>query len=280
MSRVKIDDFEKYEVSTNSKTNFFNLDNDGDSAVVRFMYESLDEIEGVACHTVKVGDKERKVACLREYGDPLDNCPFCAHKIAVSPRLFLEMKQYERTPDGRALTGQESTVVWERGRSFIKKLTTLAMNYNPLCDYFFIITRCGKKGDSQTSYEILEFRGDTSAVTDKSLPEEPYDPVGTLVWDKTYEEMNVYLETQNFPQSDGSSQVVRRERPAMEQPAAQQAPVYTAHPAYSAPYVNNVQPTPACAPALYPTAPQVATSYPRTPEQATQPVEPTRRRRI
>lgn len=214
MSRVRIDDFEKYEVSTNTnRTNFFNLENDGDSAVVRFMYEGLDEIEGVAVHTVSVDGRDRKVACLREYGDPIGNCPFCEAKLNVSPRLFLELKQYERTSDGRALTGNASTVIWERGRSFIKKLTALAINYQPLCDYFFIITRCGKKGDAQTTYEILEYRGDTSKVTDMSLPEEPYDAVGSLVWDKNYSEMKEYLATNTFPQHNdsGDAAVVRRE---------------------------------------------------------------------
>lgn len=276
MSRVKIDDFEKYEQSTsnNNKFDFFNLDNDGDSAVVRFMYESLDEIEGVAVHTVSVNGKDRKVACLREYGDPLGNCPFCEAKLSVSPRLFLEMRQYERTPDGRALTGEEKTVIWERGRSFIKKLTALAANYSPLCDYFFIVTRCGKKGDTNTSYEVLEYRGDSSKVVDRALPEEPYDPVGTLVWDKNYEEMKVYLETQNFPRND-DTQVVRRDR----QPEQQAQPQYAAT---QQPYVAPQQyaQAPQYAPQAYPTAPQVLTSYPQTPEPATQPVEPTRRRRI
>lgn len=276
MSRVKIDDFEKYEQSTssNNKFDFFNLDNDGDSAVVRFMYESLDEIEGVAVHTVSVNGKDRKVACLREYGDPLGNCPFCEAKLSVSPRLFLEMRQYERTPDGRALTGAEKTVIWERGRSFIKKLTALAANYSPLCDYFFIVTRCGKKGDTNTSYEVLEYRGDSSKVVDRALPEEPYDPVGTLVWDKNYEEMKVYLETQNFPRND-DTQVVRRDR----QPEQQAQPQYAgAQQPYVAP--QQYAQAPQYAPQAYPTAPQVPTSYPQTPEPATQPVEPTRRRRI
>lgn len=276
MSRVKIDDFEKYEQSTssNNKFDFFNLDNDGDSAVVRFMYESLDEIEGVAVHTVSVNGKDRKVACLREYGDPLGNCPFCEAKLSVSPRLFLEMKQYERTPDGRALTGAEKTVIWERGRSFIKKLTALAANYSPLCDYFFIVTRCGKKGDTNTSYEVLEYRGDSSKVVDRALSEEPYDPVGTLVWDKNYEEMKVYLETQNFPRND-DTQVVRRDR----QPEQQAQPQYAVT---QQPYVAPQQyaPAPQYASQAYPTAPQIPTSYPQTPEPATQPVEPTRRRRI
>lgn len=267
MSRVKIDDFEKYEQSNNTgRANFFNLENDGDSAVVRFMYEGLDEIEGVACHTVNVEGKDRKVACLREYGDPIANCPFCNAKFNVSPRLFLEMKQYERSADGRSLTGEEQTVIWERGRSFIKKLTALAANYNPLCDYFFIITRCGKKGDSQTSYEILEFRGDTSNIKDLSLPEEPYDPVGSLVWDKNYQEMNDFLSTGKFPNNSDDTQVVRRER-NVEQPPVQA-------PTYSAPQQAYV------APQSYPAAPQTYGSYPQTPEPPTQPAEPVRRRRI
>lgn len=268
MSRVKIDDFEKYEQLTNntSKFEFFSLDNDGDSAVIRFMYEGLDEIEGVACHTVSVNGKDRKVACLREYGDPLGNCPFCEAKMNVSPRLFLEMKQYERTPDGRALTGEAKTVIWERGRSFIKKLTALAMNYNPLCDYFFIIVRSGKKGDTQTSYEIMEYRGDVSKVTDMSLPEEPYDPVGSLVWDKNHEEMKSFLNNGSFPMNDSNDGVVRRERP---QEVPQPAPTYSAPQAASYALVGYSQPQ---------------TNYqataPMSQQAPTQPSEPVRRRRI
>ena len=59
---------------------FFQLQNDGDSAVVRFAYDSLEEL--MSCDSIhSVQDqtgKYRQVDCLRiDNSQPLNLCPLC-----------------------------------------------------------------------------------------------------------------------------------------------------------------------------------------------------------
>ena len=60
------------------KVGYFKI-NDGEEAIVRFNYSSPKEFDIVTIHNIKVGDRFRKVSCLRVDGrEPLDNCPLCA----------------------------------------------------------------------------------------------------------------------------------------------------------------------------------------------------------
>ena len=70
---------------------FFTLKDDKDVAQVRFLYNSVDDVQGYAVHRVQVGDKERYVNCLRAYNEPLDKCPFCEAQLKVVHRLFIKL---------------------------------------------------------------------------------------------------------------------------------------------------------------------------------------------
>ena len=59
---------------------FFSLKDDKDTAQVRFMYNSLEDVVGYAVHEIEVGGKKRYINCLREYNQPVDDCPLCAAK--------------------------------------------------------------------------------------------------------------------------------------------------------------------------------------------------------
>ena len=67
---------------------FFQLKNDKDTARVRFMYNGIDDIYGYAVHQVTVEGKQRYVARLREYTQPIDDCPFCKAKISSTRQGF------------------------------------------------------------------------------------------------------------------------------------------------------------------------------------------------
>ena len=45
---------------------YFRLKNDHDTAQVRFLYDSIDDVQGYAVHEIQVGDKKRYVNCLRD----------------------------------------------------------------------------------------------------------------------------------------------------------------------------------------------------------------------
>jgi hypothetical protein len=76
--RVSVDDAEKY--GGQGGGGYFSLKDDGDTARVRFLYDSIEDVEGYCVHEVEIGDKKKYVNCLREYGDPVDKCPFCEAK--------------------------------------------------------------------------------------------------------------------------------------------------------------------------------------------------------
>ena len=57
---------------------FFTLANDGDEAIVRFMYDDVSQFNIMTVHSIQVGGKWRKVNCIREPQESTDICPLCA----------------------------------------------------------------------------------------------------------------------------------------------------------------------------------------------------------
>lgn len=178
---------------------FFVLKDDKDVAQVRFLYDSVDDVQGYAVHKVQVGDKERYVNCLRAYNEPLEKCPFCAAQLKVVPRLFIKLFN---------VTAGECQI-WERSKSYFQRLASLSSRYKPLHDEIVEIERNGKKGDMQTSYEFYPIENSPVNLDDFDIP----DPLGTIILDKTAEEMNEYLDTGAFPPTDGDTQGTQNQQP-------------------------------------------------------------------
>ena len=212
MGRISYDEQDKYESSGNGE--WFSLKNDGEIARVQFMADSPDDLEIFACHRVKIGEKERYVDCLRNYNDPIDVCPLCAAGVPVKPVRFVVMYQHD---DGKVK-------IWERGKQFIGKLQGLFNRYTPLSNYVFEIERHGKAGDKETKYEI--FPMDRVEPFDLSEIEKP-ELQGGLILEKNAEEMDVYLDTGNFPATDDSlpaEQPARRSAPSSRRTTEETAP--------------------------------------------------------
>ena len=68
---------------------FFSLKNDKDVATVRFMYNAIEDVEGFAVHEIEVDGRKRYVNCLRDYNQPVDDCPLCAAKQRVIAKVFV-----------------------------------------------------------------------------------------------------------------------------------------------------------------------------------------------
>lgn len=197
MGRVNYEDVEKY--STGNRNTFFGLADDGDSAIVRFRHVNMNDIPMVACHTVALNNGERKVNCIREYDEPVANCPLCAAGSRISVRTYLEMDVYETDSKGN-LTGKFTTQIWDRGKQFNRKLVSLVKRFEPLCDYLFTIERNGAKGSNDTTYEIYNI-AIPEGIEFAELPAEAYDPVGTIVLDKNFNELQEYVDTGAFPEN-------------------------------------------------------------------------------
>lgn len=204
MARFKADEASNYGGQGGS--GFFGLANDKETKQVRFMYNRVEDIEGMSTHKVQVGDKERYVNCLRSYNEPLDNCPFCREnketkKYPVQARLFIPVYNLE----------EDAVQIWDRGKTMFQKMTSLCSRYatkHDLVSNIFEIERNGKPKDTNTTYEIYFVDEDETKLED--LPEVP-EILGGIVLDKTADDMEYYLETGEFPPTDDEEeQPVRR----------------------------------------------------------------------
>lgn len=203
MGRINPDDMDKY--GSENSADWLKLQNDGDVARVQFLYDNYGELDTYACHRVKVGDYDRYVDCKRDYDSPLDDCPFCAAGIPVKPVMILSMYDHA---DGKVK-------IWERGKTFKKKIEALFNRYPNLSNMVFEIERRGAKGDKKTTYEI--FPMPEVAPADLTNIEKP-EFIGGFIMDKTPDEMQTYLDTGEFPDTDNSSQDSGVRRRSFEEP--------------------------------------------------------------
>ena len=196
MARFKADEVDNY--GGQGGTGFFYLKEDKEVATVRFMYNGIDDVEGMSVHAIEIDDKKRYVNCLREYNDPIDVCPFCREKMFTSAKLFIPLYDCE--------TG--NVRIWERGKKFFGKISSICARYPNTVSHKFEIERNGKKGDTSTTYEIYEVDKDDTTLED--LPDVPVI-LGGLVLDKSAEDMEYFLEAGQFPPEDGDVPVRRRQ---------------------------------------------------------------------
>lgn len=191
MGRINPDDMDRYGNENSSE--WLKLQNDGDVARVQFLYNNYNELDTYACHRVEVGDNERYVDCKRDYDSPIDDCPFCAAGLQVKPVMILSMYDHA---DGKVK-------IWERGKTFRKKIEALFNRYPNLSTMVFEIERRGAKGDKKTQYEIFPMP-DVDPV-DVSEIERP-EFIGSFILDKSPDEMQYYLDNGEFPETESKTE--------------------------------------------------------------------------
>ena len=173
---------------------YFTLKDDGDSAIVRFMYNDIDDIEGYAVHRVEFSnDRHIYVNCMREYNEPMDNCPLCANHDFQQARFFFNL--YDQ--------GDQSVKLWERGKQILKTLIPLLREINgPICGTPIKVIRHGVAGDRYTKYSFELMTPDGCTLDD--LPE-PVNPLGTVIRSYSIDELNTYISTGRLPGVTDSS---------------------------------------------------------------------------
>jgi len=194
MARFNTETADKY--GGQGGAGYFSLKNDKDVARVRFMYNGIDDVEGYAVHQVEIDGKKRYVNCLREYNEPKDKCPFCREGMFTTAKLFVPLYNVD----------EDKVQVWERGKKFVAKISSICARYPNVVSHVFEIERNGKKGEQTTTYEIYEVDKDETTLED--LPEAA-DPLGTIVLDKSADDMDFFLDNGYFP-PDGDEVPVRR----------------------------------------------------------------------
>lgn len=198
-------------------TGFFGIQTDKEVKQVRFMYDRVEDIEGMSVHKVEVNGKDRYVNCLRAYNEPVDNCPFCREKKPVQARLFIPLYNID----------EDAVQIWDRGKTMFQKMTSLCARYatkNNLVNNIFEIERNGKTGDKKTTYEIYQVDKDDTEIAD--VGEVP-EILGGFVLDKTAEDMEYYLEQGQFPPTDDEADempIRRRDAKPVERSEGRRTP--------------------------------------------------------
>lgn len=186
---------------------YFALKNDGDEAVVRFVYKTTEDFELNALHKYKAGDFFRNVNCLRSYGEPMDKCPFCASEDEtlrkVYTKFFVKMVEYVKAEDG---TITVKPVMWEKPTAFARTLAGYINEYGPLDSFCCKIRRHGAKGSRDTTYEIIPLVSPNQMrmYDEESYPKDfsgfdSFKLSPFFVADRSADEMKEFLSTGEFP---------------------------------------------------------------------------------
>ena len=188
--------------TNNSRNNvsFFSLKNDGDEAIVRFMHDNTASFDIVAIHpNISVDGKMRKVNCIRDAREPLDKCPLCNSGAKIENKFFIHLIQYVRDESGNIIP---TAKVWERSLVYANQLATLINEYGPLSDCIFKIRRCGVAGSKDTTYQIMY--ASPQVYKPELYPKkedlfEGFKVIGSIVMDKTFDELSSFVATGSFP---------------------------------------------------------------------------------
>ena len=209
MAKFNYEELEQIQQATSSnkedkaKVGYFNsLKNDGDEAIVRFVYSNPSQFDLTVVHKVKVGDFYRYISCLRTGLDSVDKCPLCAKEEKVNSRFFVKMLEYSRDEKGNIVA---KPVVWDRPAKFSKYIKGLIDEYGDLSSMIFKIKRRGAKGDMQTTYDCYpanqnvykesQYVKDFSAFETLDLAHHSY-------YDLTFDEIQYYMNTGEIPQRE------------------------------------------------------------------------------
>ena len=180
MARFQAKDVENYKTSNGGS--FFSLANDKDYARVRLMYNDMNDVELFSVHEVEANGQTYWVNCLREYDQPVDNCPLCKAGNRLQVKMWVPLYMEDT----------QEVKIWERGRTFISKLESANRRFNPLVSNIFEIERNGKKGDQNTTYELIQTHHDN--VTLAELPQAPQIE-GTIVKTLSFDELQDFVQT-------------------------------------------------------------------------------------
>ena len=217
MARVRPEDMDKYA----SNSPFFQLKNDGDTAIVRFMADTYDDLLPYAVHSFQQDKGQIHVECLRAPNEPFENCPFCSEakngNVAIkrsTPRFFLMLYDTE----------DKSVKQWERSQAWAPRLQNLCKRYakdTQLAQTPIEIERIGAAGDQKTTYELYPMPADDVGL--EQLPEIP-DPRVKAIRQYTVDQMWDFIETGKHTQAETEKPVSRGSR---RRPTATAAPAAT-----------------------------------------------------
>lgn len=208
MAQINFNNIQSSDNSTSNSVGFFQLKNDGDEAIVRFAHDTVDSFELLTTHDVSYNGKFRKVNCVRNPQEPLENCPLCAKGQKISQRIFIHLVQYVQDETGKIVALPK---VWDRPVTYAYKLKSLIEEYGPLTDSVFKIKRHGAAGSRETSYDILFCNPamyDSNIYPKNFNAFDNYKSLGVIVMDKSFDELLTFATTGVFPETPKTEQNV------------------------------------------------------------------------
>lgn len=205
MAKISFEEAQSNVNSNSSGIGFFSLADDGDEAIVRILHDSTDSFDIVTVHDIQVGDKRKKIDCLRTLRDPLDKCPFCNAGMKTSQRFYIHLLEYQKDESGNIVVLPR---IWERSIQYATTIKNLMDEYGPLSDCVFKIRRNGAKGDLHTTYSIMF--GNPNVYKEEFYPKDAsafdeYSVVGNIVASKNADEMKYYIVNGSFEDNTESN---------------------------------------------------------------------------
>lgn len=199
MAKFGVGDADRYGGGSGK---FFSLKGDGDKALVRFMYNTIDDVECMAIHEIEINGRRVAVDCLREYNQPREDCPFCEAGLKQVAKVFIPIYNVD----------SEEPQIWERGKSYLKDLSSLCTRYKPLVATPIEIERVGAPGDTNTKYDRYPQESDETTLED--LPEALDIFNEDIVKQVSFDDMNYYLDHGKLPEAGGRNPATDRRRSA------------------------------------------------------------------
>lgn len=194
MGRFDYSEAEHYGGSGNGGS-YFKLSKDGEIARVQLLGNDMNDFPGYAVHQVEVGGSKRWVNCLREYQDPVDVCPFCAAKIKQQARLFIPLYNIDA----------DEVQIWERGKNFFPTLAGYCARNPEVVSVVTEVERHGKPNDTSTTYQLYSTKDEPERDRLEDFEGEIPEIIGRYVLDKTADDMEYYLDHEEFPKSEDDS---------------------------------------------------------------------------
>ena len=161
-------------------SSFFKLE-DGNSALVRFLYNTIDDMIPVGAHIVKQNEQDKfgtVVLCGRETSDdPIDHCKWCAMGNKVLPRYVVPMYNED----------SHEIQYWLRTSNFEQLLTAQVEELDqtkPISGQIFKIKRTGN--DKSTQYMLIP-TGNNDGKTKDSFGEIKTPEESNVIKPATYE---------------------------------------------------------------------------------------------
>lgn len=186
---------------------YFTLKDDGDSARVRILWETMSDIDIRTLHKVKSKTGyEYRVDCLRQtYDDPKDMCPCCSSSNWEDRKMKTTCYIPIYNIDNQRVE------FWTRTGDFVTQALLPKLNEvgEPYCATIFTIERNGAAGDKNTRYEIIDEGSDDFTLDDlEDIPQAP----GVCFLEKSYEELAQFMKTRTFEDSNNSEEDTGRTR--------------------------------------------------------------------